>query len=57
MSKDIAMMEKIEQVDELIHKAINEWNRGEPNKAVYNDCLRKARHLIFEAYFSEMDSC
>lgn len=56
MSKNTAITEKLDQVDELIHKAINEWNKGEPNKYAYNDCLRKARRLIFEAYFSEADS-
>ena len=51
MSKNVAMMKKLKQVDELIHNAINE-----PNTAAYNDYLRKARRLIFEAYFSETDS-
>lgn len=51
MSKDTVAMEKFEQVDELIHKAINELN-----KVTYNYCLRRAKRLIFEAYFSETDS-
>lgn len=50
MSKDTTM-EKLEQVDELIHKAVEEWKEG--NLAAYNDSLRKARHIIFQAYYSE----
>ena len=53
MNKDTTTMKNLEQVDELIHKAVEEWNKGEPDKAVYNESLRKARHLIFEAYYSE----
>lgn len=51
MKKDT--MSKLKQAEELVHKAVKEWNKGEPDKAVYNDSLRKARHLIFEAYYSE----
>lgn len=54
MNKDTVMMNNLKQAEELIHQAVNEWNKGEPNKAVYNDNLRKARHLIFESYYSEM---
>lgn len=50
MSKD-TMMDKLEQVDELIHKAVEEWKKGD--LAAYNDSLRKARHIIFQAYYSE----
>ncbi|MCD5439801.1 hypothetical protein [Lactobacillus delbrueckii] len=46
-------MSKLKQAEELVHKAVKEWNKGEPDKAVYNESLRKARHLIFEAYYSE----
>ncbi|MDK6370385.1 hypothetical protein [Aerococcus sp. UMB9870] len=53
MSKDITTMSKLKQAEELVHKAVKEWNKGELDKAVYNDSLRKARHLIFEAYYSE----
>ncbi len=53
MNKDTTTMSKLEQAEELVHKAVKEWNKGEPNKAVYNESLRKARHLIFEAYYSE----
>ena len=42
MSKDTVVTEKFEQVDELIHKAINEWN-----KTAYNYCLRRAKRFIF----------
>lgn len=49
MKKDT--MKNLEQVDELIHKAVEEWNKGEPDKAVYN--LRKARHIIFNAHWNE----
>lgn len=52
MSKDTTM-EKLEQAEKLVHKAVEEWNKGKPDKAAYNDSLRKARHLIFEAYYSE----
>lgn len=52
MNKDTTMR-KLEQAKELVYKAVEEWNKGEPDKAVYNDSLRKARHLIFEAYYSE----
>ncbi|WP_236152216.1 hypothetical protein [Lactobacillus delbrueckii] len=48
------MMSKLKQAEELVRKAVKEWNAGEPDKAVYNESLRKARHLIFEAYYSEM---
>lgn len=50
MSKDTAM-EKLEQVDELIHKAVDGWKKGD--LAAYNESLRKARHIIFQAYYSE----
>ncbi len=53
MNKDTTTMSKLEQAEKLVHKAVKEWNKGEPNKAVYNEILRKARHLIFEAYYSE----
>lgn len=53
MNKNTTTMSKLEQAEELVHKAVKEWNKGEPNKAVYNESLRKARHLIFEAYYSE----
>ncbi|MFV4972010.1 hypothetical protein VST14_06190 [Lactobacillus delbrueckii subsp. allosunkii] len=46
-------MSKLKQAEELVRKAVKEWNEGEPDKAVYNESLRKARHLIFEAYYSE----
>ncbi len=52
MNKDTTMR-KLEQAKELVYKAVEEWNKGEPDKAVYNEILRKARHLIFEAYYSE----
>ena len=49
MSKDTTMMSKLKQAEELVRKAVKEWNKGEPDKdAAYNDHLRKARHLIFE---------
>lgn len=54
MNKDTTTMSKLKQAEELVHKAVKEWNKGEPDWAAYNDCLRKARHLIFEAYYSEM---
>ena len=50
MSKNTAM-DKLEQVDGLIHKAVEEWKKG--NLAAYNDNLRKARHIIFQTYYSE----
>ncbi len=53
MSKDTTTMSNSKQAEELVHKAVKEWNKGEPDKAVYNEILRKARHLIFEAYYSE----
>lgn len=53
MNKDTTTMSKLEQAEELVHKAVREWNKGEPDKAAYNESLRKARHLIFEAYYSE----
>lgn len=53
MSKDTTTMSKLKQAEELVHKAVKEWNKGESDKAVYNESLRKARHLIFEAYYSE----
>lgn len=56
MSKDTATMKQLEQAEELVHKAVKEWNKGEPDKAVYNESLRKARHLIFEDYYSEVYS-
>ncbi len=52
MNKDTTMR-KLEQAKELVYKAVEEWNKGEPDKAVYNESLCKARHLIFEAYYSE----
>lgn len=51
MSKDTTTMNKLKQAEELVHKAVREWNKGD--LAAYNDSLRKARHLIFEAYYSE----
>lgn len=53
MKKDTTMS-KLEQAESLVHKAVEEWNKGEPNKAAYNDSLRKARHLIFDAYWNEL---
>ena len=50
MKKDTTM-EKLEQVDELIHKAVDGWKKGD--LAAYNESLRKARHIIFQAYYSE----
>lgn len=50
MSKDTTM-KKLEQVDELIHKAVDGWKKGD--LAAYNESLRKARHIIFQAYYSE----
>ncbi len=49
MSKDTTTMSNLKQAEELVHKAVKEWNKGEPDKAVYNESLCKARHLIFEA--------
>ncbi|MGZ1348382.1 hypothetical protein ACXO8X_02465 [Lactobacillus delbrueckii subsp. bulgaricus] len=53
MNKDTTTMSKLKQAEELVHEAVKEWNKGEPDKAVYNESLRKARNLIFEAYYSE----
>lgn len=50
MSKDTTM-EKLEQVDELFHKAIDGWKEGD--LAAYNENWGKARHIIFQAYYSE----
>ncbi len=55
MDKDLTTMEKLIKIDELIHKAIDEWNKGEPDKAAYNSSLREARRLIFGAYCSETE--
>lgn len=49
MKKDT--MKNLEQVDELVHKAVEEWKKGD--LAAYNESLRKARHIIFKAYYSE----
>lgn len=52
MKKDTTM-DKLEQVQELMSKAVEEWEKDEPDKAVFNESLRKARHIIFQAYYSE----
>lgn len=53
MDKNTTTMEKLVKIDGLINKAIDEWNKGEPDKAAYNTSLREARRLIFEAYYIE----
>lgn len=52
MKKDTTM-DKLEQVQELMSKAVEEWNKDNPDKAVFNESLRKARHIIFQVYYSE----
>lgn len=52
MKKDTTM-DKLEQVQELMSKAVEEWNKDNPDKAVFNESLRKARHIIFQAYYRE----
>lgn len=52
MSKDITTMSKLKQAEKLVQKAVEEWNKNEPDRAIYNDSLRKARHLIFNAYWN-----
>lgn len=50
MKKDT--MKNLEEAEKLVQKAVEEWKKG--NLAAYNESSRKARHIIFEARYSEL---